>query len=359
MGGVDVEGGADGGRRVCAAATRAGVLLRPLGETVVLMPPLTVTEAEVERIVDVLAGAIAWLLGRLGRPRVPAGGGRRPVAGGAGPTTPPPSTTFASNDYLGLSQHPAVIDAAHAALDRWGAGAGSARLVAGARSVHAELEAELADWKGTEAALLFPTGYAANLGVLTTFGPAGARILSDERNHASIVDGCRLARADVEVYDHADLSHVADLLAAGSAIGPAHDRRHRHRLLHGRRRGAGRQAGPAVRRPRGPARARRGPRRPRPPPRPRRRRAPPGGHPLQDPRVGGRLRGRQPPVRRAARQPGPVVHLHHRPRPRRHRRRPRRPAHPALGRRRAPRRPPPAPRDHGGRARPPVADRRP
>ena len=125
-----------------------------------------------------------------------------------------PATTFASNDYLGLSQHPAVIDAAHTALDRWGAGAGSARLVAGARSVHAELEAELADWKGTEAALLFPTGYAANLGLLTTFGPAGARILSDERNHASIVDGCRLARADVEVYHHADLSHVADLLAA-------------------------------------------------------------------------------------------------------------------------------------------------
>ena len=129
----------------------------------------------------------------------------------------PPATTFASNDYLGLSQHPAVIDAAHAALDRWGAGAGSARLVAGARSVHSELEAELADWKGTEAALLFPTGYAANLGVLATFGGAGVRILSDERNHASIVDGCRLARADVEVYDHADVSHVADLLAADTS----------------------------------------------------------------------------------------------------------------------------------------------
>ncbi len=125
-----------------------------------------------------------------------------------------PSATFASNDYLGLSQHPAVVAAAHAALDRWGTGAGSARLVAGSRPVHTELEAELADWKGTEAALLFPTGYAANLGVLTTFGPAGARILSDERNHASIVDGCRLARADVEVYDHADLSHLADLLAS-------------------------------------------------------------------------------------------------------------------------------------------------
>jgi 8-amino-7-oxononanoate synthase len=132
----------------------------------------------------------------------------------------PPATTFASNDYLGLSQHPAVIAAAHDALDRWGAGAGSARLVAGARSVHADLEEELADWKGTEAALLFPTGYAANLGVLTTFAPPGARILSDERNHASIVDGCRLSRAHVEVYDHADLSHVADLLAADTTGRP-------------------------------------------------------------------------------------------------------------------------------------------
>ncbi len=128
-----------------------------------------------------------------------------------------PSATFASNDYLGLSQHPEVIAAAHEALDRYGTGAGSARLVAGSRTVHSQLEAELAEWKGTEAAVLFPTGYAANLGVLTTFGPARARILSDERNHASIVDGCRLARAEVEVYDHADLSHVADLLAATAA----------------------------------------------------------------------------------------------------------------------------------------------
>jgi 8-amino-7-oxononanoate synthase len=126
-----------------------------------------------------------------------------------------PSDTFASNDYLGLSQHPAVVAAAHAALDRWGAGAGAARLIVGSRPVHTELEAELATWKGTEAALLFPTGYAANLGVLATFGVEGARILSDERNHASIVDGCRLARAEVAVYRHADVDHVAKLLADG------------------------------------------------------------------------------------------------------------------------------------------------
>ncbi len=120
--------------------------------------------------------------------------------------------SFASNDYLGLSRHPAVVVAGHAALNRWGAGAGSARLVAGSRPVHRELEEALADWKSEAAALLFPTGYMANLGVLATFAGAGVRVLSDERNHASIVDGCRLSRAEVCVYRHADLDHVDDLL---------------------------------------------------------------------------------------------------------------------------------------------------
>ena len=127
--------------------------------------------------------------------------------------------SFASNDYLGLSRHPAVVAAAHAALDRWGAGAGAARLVAGSRPVHTELEAELAQWKREPAAVLFPTGYAANLGVLATLGGAGVRILSDERNHASIVDGCRLSRAEVRVYRHNDVDQVGDLLR--SSPGPA------------------------------------------------------------------------------------------------------------------------------------------
>ena len=120
--------------------------------------------------------------------------------------------SFASNDYLGLSRHPAVVAAAHDALDRWGAGAGAARLMAGSRPVHGELEAALAAWKGAPAAVLFPTGYAANLGLLTTIASAGVRVLSDERNHASIVDGCRLSRAEVCVYRHCDLDQVADLL---------------------------------------------------------------------------------------------------------------------------------------------------
>lgn len=130
-----------------------------------------------------------------------------------------PVVSFASNDYLGLTAHPAVARAAHEALDRWGTGSGASRLVTGARPVHAELERELAEWKGAEAALLFPTGFAANLGVLTTLAGPGVVVCSDELNHASIIDGCRLARADVRVYRHRDLDHLAHLLAA--AGGPA------------------------------------------------------------------------------------------------------------------------------------------
>jgi 8-amino-7-oxononanoate synthase len=124
-----------------------------------------------------------------------------------------PVVSFASNDYLGLSQHPAVIAAAHGALDRYGAGSGSARLIVGARPLHAELEAELASWKEQERALLFPTGFAANLGVLSVLGGDGVTVCSDELNHASIIDGCRLSRAKVEIFGHGDLDHLAKLLA--------------------------------------------------------------------------------------------------------------------------------------------------
>lgn len=121
--------------------------------------------------------------------------------------------SFASNDYLGLSQHPDVIAAAKAALERWGAGAGSARLIVGARDVHRELEEALAGWKEEESALLFPSGYMTNVGVLSAFGDAGATIFSDELNHASIVDGCRLARATTVVYPHLDLEHLEKSIA--------------------------------------------------------------------------------------------------------------------------------------------------
>ena len=124
-----------------------------------------------------------------------------------------PVVSFASNDYLGLTQHPAVVAAAHAALERWGAGSGSARLIVGSRPVHTELEAALADWKRAERAVLFPTGFAANLGVLTTFGAPDVLVVSDELNHASIIDGCRLASAECAVARHADPDHVDTLLA--------------------------------------------------------------------------------------------------------------------------------------------------
>lgn len=127
-----------------------------------------------------------------------------------------PVVSFASNDYLGLTAHPEVAAAAHAALDRWGTGSGASRLVTGARPVHAELEAELAAWKGTEAALVFPTGFAANLGVLVTLAGPDVLVCSDELNHASIIDGCRLSRADLRVYRHRDLEHVEDLLRHSS-----------------------------------------------------------------------------------------------------------------------------------------------
>ena len=131
-----------------------------------------------------------------------------------------PVVSFASNDYLGLSSHPAVVAAAHEALERWGAGSGASRLVTGTRPIHSDLELALADWKGTEAAVCFPTGFAANLGVLCTLGGPGVRVLSDELNHASIIDGCRLSRASLAVYRHRDLDHLEELLsAAGTAAG--------------------------------------------------------------------------------------------------------------------------------------------
>lgn len=125
--------------------------------------------------------------------------------------------SFASNDYLGLTTHAAVVAAAHDALNRWGTGSGGSRLITGSRPVHRELEEELAVWKGTERAVLFPTGFAANLGVLSALGDRGVRIVSDKRNHASIIDGTRLARADVSVWRHGDLSELDALLAASHA----------------------------------------------------------------------------------------------------------------------------------------------
>jgi 8-amino-7-oxononanoate synthase len=127
-----------------------------------------------------------------------------------------PVVSFASNDYLGLTQHPIVVAAAHAAIDRWGTGSGAARLIVGSRPVHTELEHALARWKHAEAAVLFSTGFAANLGVLSTFAGPDVLVCSDELNHASIIDGRRLSGAPVAVYRHTDVAHLDELLTAST-----------------------------------------------------------------------------------------------------------------------------------------------
>jgi 8-amino-7-oxononanoate synthase len=124
--------------------------------------------------------------------------------------------SFASNDYLGLAGHPSVRAAAIEAIEHWGAGSSASRLVTGTRTLHHELEHHIAQWKETQAALVFPTGYAANLGVLQVLGIAEATIFSDELNHASIIDGCRLAKARKVRFRHNDVEHLSDLMRSES-----------------------------------------------------------------------------------------------------------------------------------------------
>ncbi|MBT2400416.1 8-amino-7-oxononanoate synthase [Streptomyces sp. ISL-100] len=125
-----------------------------------------------------------------------------------------PLLDLASNDYLGLTHRPEVTSAAAEAARRWGGGATGSRLVTGSTQLHAELERELADFCGFEAALVLSSGYAANLAALTALGGHGSLIVSDALNHASIVDGCRLSRATTSVVPHADPDAVRKTLDA-------------------------------------------------------------------------------------------------------------------------------------------------
>jgi 8-amino-7-oxononanoate synthase len=113
-----------------------------------------------------------------------------------------------SNNYLGLADHPQVREAAAEAALRWGAGAGASRLVSGTMTIHRALEERLAAFKRRQAALLFGSGYLANAGVISALARPGDVVFSDELNHASIIDGCRLSRAEVFVYDHGDVEHL-------------------------------------------------------------------------------------------------------------------------------------------------------
>ncbi|GGV23393.1 8-amino-7-oxononanoate synthase [Streptomyces griseoflavus] len=123
-----------------------------------------------------------------------------------------PVLDLASNDYLGLTRHPEVTEGAAAAARTWGGGSTGSRLVTGTTELHAELEDELAAFCGFEAALVLSSGYAANLAAVTALAPHGSRIVSDAGNHASLIDGCRLARGATHVAAHRDPDAVRKAL---------------------------------------------------------------------------------------------------------------------------------------------------
>ncbi|MGU3651446.1 8-amino-7-oxononanoate synthase [Mycolicibacterium sp. A43C] len=154
---------------------------------------------------------LAWLAGVEERRR--AQGLRRTLR-----ARPPVGTELdlASNDYLGLSQHPDVLTGGVQALRTWGAGAGGSRLVTGNTELHEQFEAALADFAGFESALVFSSGYTANIGALVSLTGAGSLLVSDALTHASIVDACRLSRARIAVTPHRDIAAVADVLSARS-----------------------------------------------------------------------------------------------------------------------------------------------
>jgi 8-amino-7-oxononanoate synthase len=119
-----------------------------------------------------------------------------------------------SNGYLGLSLDPRVVEAARDALGKYGTGSGGSRLVSGSTDLHRELEERIASFKNTESSILFSSGYLANIGTISSLVGEGDTVYSDELNHASIIDGCRLSRADVRVYRHLDYGNLESLLVA-------------------------------------------------------------------------------------------------------------------------------------------------
>ncbi|MDT3727418.1 8-amino-7-oxononanoate synthase [Streptomyces sp. DSM 41972] len=141
---------------------------------------------------------------------------RRRTAGLVRTLRPRPADTqlldLASNDYLGLARHPEVTEGAARAARTWGGGATGSRLVTGTTELHTELERELAEFCGFEAALVFSSGYAANLAAVTALAPHGSLVVSDAGNHASLIDGCRLARGATQVVAHRDPDAVRKAL---------------------------------------------------------------------------------------------------------------------------------------------------
>lgn len=126
---------------------------------------------------------------------------------------------FCSNDYLGLSSHPALVQAANRAMERFGFGSGASRLVSGSTPLHQELEEALARFKGSEDAVLLNSGYTANTSLIPAVAGEGDAIFSDSLNHASIIDGCHLSRARTFVYRHRDAGHLEDLVKRHGGAG--------------------------------------------------------------------------------------------------------------------------------------------
>jgi 8-amino-7-oxononanoate synthase len=151
---------------------------------------------------------LSWLAQRADERR--AAGLRRTLVPRAADS---PLIDLAGNDYLGLTRHPEVVEGAIEAVRRWGAGSTGSRLVTGTTELHAELEAELAAHAGTEAALVFSSGYLANLGIITALAGRGDLIVSDSLNHASLIDAARLSRARIAITPHSDVDAVAEALA--------------------------------------------------------------------------------------------------------------------------------------------------
>ena len=124
---------------------------------------------------------------------------------------------FSSNDYLGFAGRPEIIASLKGAAERYGFGAGASRLLAGGTDLHVELERQVAEFKSTQSSLLFNSGYAANSGIIPALSASGDAVFSDELNHASIIDGCRLSRARTVVYRHKDLDHLETLMKSDPA----------------------------------------------------------------------------------------------------------------------------------------------
>src|SRR5665809_25588 len=130
-----------------------------------------------------------------------------------------PVVLLCSNNYLGLADHPRVREAAADAAMRWGVGAGASRLVSGNMTIHRRLEEQIAAFKGSGRCVLFGSGYLANTGIVAALAGAGDVVFSDELNHASLIDGCRLARAETFVYRHRDVDHLQWGLAKAAGRG--------------------------------------------------------------------------------------------------------------------------------------------